>query len=979
MCAALYAGEGRARRYRSSISLNADASTGIWTFRPVAAYDRDNDSTGPKKPVTIKPGPITVPSFWSDMNPNWDDDWKPIGNPRNKWIEQAEYSRAFDVPATMAGRRIKLHFGAVNHAAEVRVNGKLAGPKHYQGVVPFEYDITGLAAAPSKGNRLAVMVWDHKHLRDKKDPSKYAYPFGHAMWAHKMSGISQDVTLHAVPKIHVKDVYAVTSVDTMEITLEVTIRNEDVRARTVSVENDFRKIIRLRPTESSVVERALNSPGTVTVQPGSAERVMLRDRWPGATLWWPHRPQLYRLHTRLKEAGKIVDEKADVRFGFREFKIDPKTGNRYNLNGLPFRGRGANVNLLNRKLYNNREAIEYYVDTHKAFGCLLIRHGAALPPPPRFWDVCDEKGMLCIEEMFYNGQNENEGGKPWNNGIMFYTQNYGDPAFERHVDEMVRAIVRRDRNHPSIVIWNIENEIFYNLMKSQPTEKQMDDVARVRKVIEDLDDTRPVGCDHEGTLNGRLAIKNKHYPGSPGHLNGEFRRKAYTSWNPIGARTNVYWVLKANPPKVPFGVGEFMFINRGHPDRTRINSPCHWGLLTAYQVRAYRLFGMSDIRAFSYPHHALTTTWGRGVSTRNSHMVNRKSLSAVAVFDHDYDAVDPRKPWLAVDEGSVNTRRYDVYNDDIRDTSMKITINWQVRLYDRATDSGTKVVDVPLAESRPVKLTWKAPRVNKDTNFIVSVEAVKSGAQAFTDYRIFKAVDKGGPPAKVSGTFRDDFSGGPARGWVEYDTFWKLESGAYVQPEPRGLLPHAAPWRNHETGEVKPRRDAYRLDAHMAAIHPWTFGDFRASFDVKILKFDPKFANQWAGMGFRLAHPEDSPYEHDRTRRTGYYVGIRRMQRSDKNAAGRSNWRLFIGRVDPKTKRFKTLRGRPIPVPAGKFIRVTATFRRDTIAAAAGRARLALKDPAYTSGYAGLVMSQRATAAYDNVEVGPLSPAESKE
>jgi len=963
---------------RMSVSLNAEASAGVWTFTPIAAYDRDNDATGPKRPVSVPPGPIAVPSFWSDSNPAWDDDWKPADNPHNKWIEQAQYSRAFDVPASMEGKRIKLHFGAVNHAAEVRVNGRLVGPKHFQGTVPFEYDITDFVSAPSTGNTLTVMVWDHNHLRDASDPSKYAYPFGHAMWAHKMSGISQDVTLRSLPSMHVKDVFVQTSVETMTVVLSITLRNEGELPRAVTIENDLRRITAREPAERSRLERTLNTDRPTTVRPGEEVVVTLTDRWPEAALWWPHDPQLYRLHTRLVERGETVDEKCDVRFGFREFKIDPKTGNRYHLNGLPFRGRGATVNVMTRNLYQDREAIEYVIDTHKAFGAVLIRHGAAVPPAPLFWDVCDEKGMLCIEELFYNGQNENEGGRPWSNGIMYYTNSYGDPAFERHVDEMARAIVRRDRNHPSIVIWSIENEIFYNLLSYQPTEKQMDDVARVRGVIEGLDPTRLVGCDHEGTLNGRLQIKNKHYPGRVRDLNDDFREKSWGDWSPYDSDTDIYWVMAAEPPRVPFGVGEFHWLKQARPDDPdHIYNPYNWGRMRAYQVRAYRLFGMSDIRPFSYPHDALTSAW-HGASTRNSHMINRRSLSAVAVFDHDYDARDPRRDWIAVDEGSSNIRRYDVYNDDLADPVEAITINWQVRLYDQLCDSGCATVDVPLAASRPVELTWTAPRVNQDTNFIVALEAIKSGKQVFTDYRIFRAIDRGGPAAAVADTFRDDFSGGPTTGFIEYDTFWRRGNGAYLQPETRGLLAQAVPIRNHKTGEWRPREDHYHLNAHMAAIHPWTFGDLRASFDVRVVAVDPRYGNQWVGMGFRLAHPEDSPHEADRSRRTGYYVGLRRAGEGDRNAAGDSHWRFFLGKVAPNSRGLEVLAEQQIDPPGDALVHVEVVMQGDELTAAALGHRIAARDSSYSSGCASLVMSPRAAAAYDSIVVGPSAPVSTR-
>ena len=957
-------------QYRVDLSLNGKAATGIWTFRPVAAYDCDHGAAEARKRVSIPAGPITVPSFWSDSNPDWDDDWRPITSSRNKWIEQAEYSRRFDVPASMAGKRIKLHFGAVNHAAEVRVNGQMAGPRHYQGVVPLEYDITSLVSAPSTGNVLTVMVWDHNQLRDPHDRSKYAYPFGHAIWAHKMSGISQDVTLYAVPDLYVKDVYVITSVKAMTISLQITIANEDAAAHTVKVQNDFRRIARTSPTEEALPERSLRSSAPVTVPPGQEVVVTLSDTWPDATLWWPHAPQLYRLHTRLIEEGVTVDEKTDVRFGFREFTIDSATGNRYKLNGLPFRGRGANVNMLNRNLYGNREAMDYVIDTYKAFGAVLIRHGAAVPPPPLFWDICDEKGMLAIEELYYNGQNENEGGQPWQNGIMFYTLHYGDPAFERHVDAMARAIVTRDRNHPAIVRWSIENEVFYNLMSDQPTEKQKDDVARVRSVIESLDATRPIGCDHEGTLDGRLAVKNKHYPGKASDLNNDFRAKSWGDWYPSG-QTDIYWPMRADPPSVPFGVGEFHWLKKASTDPNEMTYPYHWGRLRAYTVRGFRLVGMSDIRSFSYPHDALRIAH-TGISTRNSHMINRKSLSAVAVFDHDYDARDVRLDWLSVDEGSSNTRRYDVYNDDIADTETAITVGWEVRWLDRVTDSGSQIVQVPLSESRDIKLTWTAPHVNEDTNFMVAVEAVKSGRQVFTDYRIFRAIDRGGPVVKAPNTFRDDFDGGPTKGFIEYDTFWRVKEGVYSQPETRGLFANAIPKRVESTGRWTWREDPYTLNAHMAAIHPWTFDDFRASFDVHITEFHPDYSDQWAGMGFRLAYPECSPFEHDRSRRSGCYVGVRRLQKSDTDRSGRSNWRLFIGRVDPTRKSLAFLASKVIPVPSG-FVRVEATLMGPTIVAEACGVRITATDSTYRKGYASLVSSQRAAARYDNVQIGGAS------
>src|SRR5262245_55056550 len=169
---ALLAAPLSAQALRSELSLN-----GTWTFKPLR----------PSLPA----GTIVVPSWWSDHNPDWDDHWG-SGSPCNKTIFQARYSRQFTFPAEMAGKVIKLRFGEVNHSCEVKIDGQPVGPKHYQGAVPFEYDVTSFfdPLDPTQTHTLALTVWDHLDLTD--DPThpllatEYLYPFGHPMWANRL-------------------------------------------------------------------------------------------------------------------------------------------------------------------------------------------------------------------------------------------------------------------------------------------------------------------------------------------------------------------------------------------------------------------------------------------------------------------------------------------------------------------------------------------------------------------------------------------------------------------------------------------------------------------------------------------------------------------------------------------------------------------------------------------------------------------------
>ena len=93
-CGVLTAATAAHSQYRDEVSLD-----GTWTFTPTVAWDAPS---APRNPATVPAGTITVPSAWSDLNPDCDDEWDP-GSSWNKYIDEAVYSRTFDVPASFAG------------------------------------------------------------------------------------------------------------------------------------------------------------------------------------------------------------------------------------------------------------------------------------------------------------------------------------------------------------------------------------------------------------------------------------------------------------------------------------------------------------------------------------------------------------------------------------------------------------------------------------------------------------------------------------------------------------------------------------------------------------------------------------------------------------------------------------------------------------------------------------------------------------
>lgn len=958
--------------FHEKVSLN-----GTWTFTPL-------DST----PASIPPGPITVPSWWSDGNPDWDNDWisEPLIFPdpilKNKEIKRARYERTLVVPATMAGKRIKLRFEAVNYTCEVKINGQSAGTKHYNGFIPFEYDITGLVVADGTTvYNLEVTVGDFEDgdmVTGSPGNYLYMYPMGHPPTVYQLCGIADNVTLYAVPAVYVKDVFVKPDVTNNTITLSVTVTNNDTIAYNgLTVAADIYKILGLNPESLGSTPALTVTSGTVNVPAGGQTVTNITAPWTDPVLWWPEAPQLYRLHAQLKQSTTVIDENKDVRFGFREFKVD---GNRYSLNGVPFHGWGDSTNMIHWATWNDRAMIEYAIDVYKNAGCRLIRHGAGIAPSSLYYDICDEKGMLCYAEMNYNAQN---------------VHNYGDIDFEAHVNTMMEALVTRDRNHPSIAIWSLSNEIFFG---SSPNYVSYRDTlaGHATFIANNLDNTRPIGDDADGSLDGRLAIKNKHYPKTVAHINNN--GPDHGSTNDFSA--NPFWVLGIAEPTVPLGVGECMYNDVPSSDPVNAYYSANWGFLKALMIRAYRLAGFSDIRPFTLLQEAFATN--RNGSPRRCHMVTRHSMAPVAVYDFDYDSLGVLEAFGApsipsYSEGAVVNRNYIVFNDDLAlndpnvssplNTSVKI--NWEVSLYGTVTSSGTQTVTVPLGEvlgdnNDFLPLSWTVPQVEvSGTPFVVGIEAEKNGQRMFKTHYVFLANDAGSnpvsglDPATHKGTFVDDFETSVDNGWREHDNFWTSGSDGvaasnnlvYRQPETRGLFPFSRWGQSNGDRTLNPYK--FGMTWKGASPRAYKYQNLRASCDIKILTTDG--VARGAGIGLRMAQPDSSPWlENDSARRSGYFVKIHH----DNGA-----YSLKIGKATSTNSNWVELATASLVSPGANpiHLEVTAQVTPSTVLTAtasciswtSGPVTISTNDSQYTAeGYVSLIMEERVAAEYDNVQFG---------
>jgi beta-galactosidase len=191
-------------------------------------------------------------------------------------------------------------------------------------------------------------------------------------------------------------------------------------------------------------------------------------------LWSPKTPVLYSAVTTLTQDGKVVDS-YETRFGIRTIKYDPAAGlfvngEHFKLNGvcdhhdLGALGTAVNVRALQRQLQVLRD-----------FGCNAIRTSHN-PPAPELLDFADQMGFLVLDEAF-DTWGQNKRGNDYGGGNLFNVWHEQD----------LRALIRRDRNHPSVVLWSIGNEIGEQNQGSNSV------IAReLAGIVHSEDPTRPV-------------------------------------------------------------------------------------------------------------------------------------------------------------------------------------------------------------------------------------------------------------------------------------------------------------------------------------------------------------------------------------------------------------------------------------------------------------------------------------------------------
>lgn len=356
------------------------------------------------------------------------------------------YRKTFTCGQDVAEALTSVYFEGVYMNARVYVNGHDLGVYPY-GYSSFSHDLTPYLV-PGR-NVLAVRV-DNSAQKNCR-------------W-YSGSGIYRDVKLIRVPRLHFAQwgtfVHTATRGDETRVTVETTIANESPEPASFT----------LRASVSRQGREEASGQCPVTLEAGETRVVSLDIPLRDARLWSPDDPNLYKLTCAMEQGG---EDRVEQTFGVRTIAYDARHGLR--LNGKPIKLNGACLHHDNGPLgaaaYRDAEWRKALLLVDAGFNAVRTSHN---PPSEAFLDACDHLGLLVIDEAF-------DGWRTAKNQHDYST------LFDQWWTKDLGAMVRRDRNHPSIFCWSVGNEV----IERKSPEAVLTAYA-LAGFVRGLDPTRPV-------------------------------------------------------------------------------------------------------------------------------------------------------------------------------------------------------------------------------------------------------------------------------------------------------------------------------------------------------------------------------------------------------------------------------------------------------------------------------------------------------
>ncbi|MBC7327572.1 glycoside hydrolase family 2 [bacterium] len=365
------------------------------------------------------------------------------------------YRRTFKAPSLMGGRRLLLHFGAVDWEATVFLNGEEIG-SHRGGYDSFTFDISD-KVKPGEENELMVRVWDPTEdgvqARGKQFRRAISEPAG--IWYTPCSGIWQTVWLEVVPATYIENLRIIPELDSNSVKVKVSVKGE---AKDATLEIGVL-------SEGKEVAKGTGKPDEIIVIP-------IKD----PILWTPDNPFLYSLKIELLSGGRKIDN-VESYFGMRKVSIGKDENGTIRIllnNKFIFQAGPLDQGFWPDGIYTapTDEALRFDIEMMKKLGFNAVRKHVKREPD-RWYYWCDKLGLLVWQDMpsgtVGRGATQERDGEP--------ISRESAEQFEKELRNMVEQLY----NHPSIIMWIVFNESWGQY-----------DTARLVEMVRESDKTRLV-------------------------------------------------------------------------------------------------------------------------------------------------------------------------------------------------------------------------------------------------------------------------------------------------------------------------------------------------------------------------------------------------------------------------------------------------------------------------------------------------------
>ncbi len=361
------------------------------------------------------------------------------------------YRKSFTLPKDAKDKNVSIEFDGVYQKSEVWINDHYLGLRP-NGYISFQYDLTPYLKFGNDKNIISVKV------DNSKQPNSRWY---------SGSGIYRNVRLVTKNKISVDHWGTFVSTPTVNhqsatINVKINLGNTDaskyIGVNTILVDASGKELS--RKMQKGLFSKNVSKEFTETFDVKNP------------ILWSLKNPYQYKIKTQVSVNGKVVDD-YETPFGIRYFHFDIDKG--FSLNGVPTKILGVcdHHDLGSLGAAVNVRALERQLEILKAMGCNAIRTSHN-PPAPELLDLCDKMGFIVMDEAF----------DVWHRGKKKFDYHlYFDEWHKRDLEDQIK----RDRNHPSVMIWSIGNEI------SEQRDTSGFRLAReLAAIVHALDTSRPI-------------------------------------------------------------------------------------------------------------------------------------------------------------------------------------------------------------------------------------------------------------------------------------------------------------------------------------------------------------------------------------------------------------------------------------------------------------------------------------------------------